>query len=614
MDLTCRSPAVATTWRLVLLNGPLLCAGAFLLAGAQAPASTAIDHPSVPTGLTATAASSSQINLSWTASADSPTGYSASQGDTKIDAVTGTSYSNTGLSASTGYTYSVAADNPEGTSAQSASARATTTSTGGPSSGRNSPASDPFPRTAVFMIGGHFPLLHSGNTAAGVPTATVVAQSSLVTINAYLGVESYGTYSSLMQQWKAGAAANRLTLRTFIYTPGFAPQYANAIFPWLTANFNNSSMWAYTSASGRGTTDLAPYNGDGANGQSYLQITPYDTQTVSPSFSFNGKTGVLAGYNVWNLYAQYYYDVYVNGLAVSKYGESAGPAPNSELDGIFLDNEAANSNTTSPATWNGLGTPPVQNAAADAAIQQGIRKQVQAFKALNPNLLLMGNYNLAANITNPGFTVDPSQIGLWDVIFNEAVIGQSFSIETWNNSPPGAFMQGLIKSELAIAPGGTLIFAQSGLPGGSNGLTGNQSGWSSRQWQAVRYGFAAAMQRNYHYLFNCGQQAYSCIGLTDEQVQKVSGSPNYGWLSAGTQRLDAPQSAPWSNGVWRRRFPNGWVLWNPRGNRAQTVTVPSTLCRITTRGYGDPSVNTGACGATTVTLQDADGLFLIGTG
>jgi hypothetical protein len=36
--------------------------------------------------------------------------------------------------------------------------------------------------------------------------------------------------------------------------------------------------------------------------------------------------------------------------------------------------------------------------------------------------------------------------------------------------------------------------------------------------------------------------------------------------------------------VWRRRFPNGWILANPRGNGAQTVTIPSTLCRIVTRG------------------------------
>ena len=148
-------------------------------------------------------------------------------------------------------------------------------------------------------------------------------------------------------------------------------------------------------------------------------------------------------------------------------------------------------------------------------------------------------------------------------------------------------MQGLIAAEASLASGGTLVFHQVGGPDGDNDLTGNQSGWGAAQWQAVRFGFAAAMQRNWHYALSCGQGDYGSLGLMDEQVQTVNGKANYGWLSAGTQRLDPPQSAAWSNGVWRRRFPDGWVLWNPRGNGAQTVTIPSTLCRIKTRGYGN---------------------------
>jgi hypothetical protein len=471
------------------------------------------------------------------------------------------------------------------------------------------PASDPFPRTAIDMYGGNFGLLFSGNTAAGVPTATVASQSSIIIVGAYLGVESYGTYSSLMQGWKAKATANGLKLRTFVYTAGQGFQYTNAVYPWLTGAFNASSMWAYTSSGGNGTNDLLQYGGSGNSGQSYLQITPFNNQTLAASYSHNGKTGVLAGSNVWNLYGQYFYDVFVNGLAASKYGESGAFAPNSNLDGIFLDNETPSPPGT--ATWMGLGTAPVGgNAQTIAATQQGQAKHAAAFRSLNSNFMIAANTAFATVLP----TVDPSYVGLWNIAFNEEVIGQPYSIESNNNSPPGHFMQALIAAEQSIASGGTLIFHQDGGPGGNNNLTGNQSGWNATQWQAVRMGFAAAMQRNWHYALNCGQQSYSCVGLMDEQVQTVNGTANYGWLSAGSQRLDAPQSAAWSNGVWRRRFPNGWVLWNPRGNGAQTVTIPSTLCRINTRGYGDPGVNSGACGATTVTLQDADGLFLIGTG
>ena len=92
------------------------------------------------------------------------------------------------------------------------------------STATSGPASDPFPRTAVYMIGGDFALLHSGNTGAGVPLATVASESNIFVISGYLGVESYGTYASLMQGWKAAAAANGVTLRTFLYTQGQAFQ------------------------------------------------------------------------------------------------------------------------------------------------------------------------------------------------------------------------------------------------------------------------------------------------------------------------------------------------------------------------------------------------------
>ena len=50
--------------------------------------------PSKPAGLTATAVSSSQINLSWTASTDNVgvTGYRIYRGGTQVGASTSTSY------------------------------------------------------------------------------------------------------------------------------------------------------------------------------------------------------------------------------------------------------------------------------------------------------------------------------------------------------------------------------------------------------------------------------------------------------------------------------------------------------------------------------------------
>ncbi len=94
--------------------------------------STPITLPPAPTGLTATAVSSSQINLSWTASSGA-TSYNVKRATvsggpytTVATGVTSTSYSDTGLTASTTYYYVVSAVNANGESANSAQASATT--------------------------------------------------------------------------------------------------------------------------------------------------------------------------------------------------------------------------------------------------------------------------------------------------------------------------------------------------------------------------------------------------------------------------------------------------------------------------------------------------------
>src|SRR3954464_3679618 len=92
-----------------------------VLALAQTPPNTSptttpvgypdIATPSVPTGLTASAVSSTQINLTWSASTDNfaVTGYKVFRGGVQIATSNTTSYSNVGLSPSTTYTYTVAA-------------------------------------------------------------------------------------------------------------------------------------------------------------------------------------------------------------------------------------------------------------------------------------------------------------------------------------------------------------------------------------------------------------------------------------------------------------------------------------------------------------------------
>lgn len=91
--------------------------------------------PSVPTNVTATAVSNSQINLTWTASTDNiaVVGYRIFRGGVQVASVTnGTSYQDTGLTGATLYSYRIAAyDAVPNVSAQSTAVTATTQAGGG---------------------------------------------------------------------------------------------------------------------------------------------------------------------------------------------------------------------------------------------------------------------------------------------------------------------------------------------------------------------------------------------------------------------------------------------------------------------------------------------------
>ncbi len=85
--------------------------------------------PTTPTSLVAAAASSSQVNLSWAAATDNVgvTGYEIFRNGTLIGTSATNSYSDTGLTASTQYSYTVEAyDGAGNLSAQSTSASVTT--------------------------------------------------------------------------------------------------------------------------------------------------------------------------------------------------------------------------------------------------------------------------------------------------------------------------------------------------------------------------------------------------------------------------------------------------------------------------------------------------------
>ena len=89
--------------------------------------------PSTPTGLTATGVTSSSVSLSWSPSTDNVgvAGYRVYRGGTLAGTTTGTSFTDTGLTASTQYSYTVVAYDAAGNVSTASAAVSATTSGGG---------------------------------------------------------------------------------------------------------------------------------------------------------------------------------------------------------------------------------------------------------------------------------------------------------------------------------------------------------------------------------------------------------------------------------------------------------------------------------------------------
>ena len=168
----------------------------------------AASKPSAPTGLTVTGTTSSTASLSWSASSNSPTGYKILRNGTQVGSSTGTSYTDTGLTASTGYSYTVEAYNTAGTSAASSAVTATTAAPGvapnaptGLTVGTTTTTTVPLSWTAAttsgsYPVAGYY-VLRNGSQV-GSTTGTSYTDTGLSPATAYsYTVEAYDTDGDL---------------------------------------------------------------------------------------------------------------------------------------------------------------------------------------------------------------------------------------------------------------------------------------------------------------------------------------------------------------------------------------------------------------------------------
>jgi hypothetical protein len=265
-----------------------------------------------------------------------------------------------------------------------------------------------------------------------------------------------------------------------------------------------------------------------------------------------------------------------------------------ELDGTFTDSVMWKPRVN--GDWNRDGTTDSHNnPAIYPTFRTGMMGHLNQVKALMPGKLVTGNIG---DWGRPEATV-PEYKGRLDGGLLEHYIGETWSHEgvdqdgrfngwgSWSRMM-GAYhkVMGLVKAPKLV------VFNMKGKPS---------------DYKTFRYGFASTLMNDAYFDFSDGTSDGSIYKTNVVWFDEydLAGARNTSWLG---NAIDPPQQTPWQNGVYRRRFQNGMVLVNPRGNGNRTVTIGSGYKRF--KGRQDPVHNNGQV-ATTVVLRDRDGILLV---
>ncbi|MFI6601929.1 carbohydrate-binding protein [Nonomuraea sp. NPDC050536] len=145
--------------------------------------------PSVPGNLHSTATTSTSISLAWNASTDNVgvTGYDVYRGSTKVTTATGTSYTDTGLTAATSYTYTVRARDAAGNVSDPSAALTVSTSGNSGAPGQPGAATATSTNTSISLSWGASSgtvtgyRVYEGSTVKATVTGTSATISGLGT-------------------------------------------------------------------------------------------------------------------------------------------------------------------------------------------------------------------------------------------------------------------------------------------------------------------------------------------------------------------------------------------------------------------------------------------------
>ena len=294
-------------------------------------------------------------------------------------------------------------------------------------------------------------------------------------------------------------------------------------------------------------------------------------------------------------------------------GQSAAYSAVPSLDGFFLDNVFVD--PYAEGDWNRTGSSQSQTSAStQAAVMAGEKAYFDYLKSVWPTGIQIGNCGdgIGQAVAN-GWSV----AGLDGVLQGgvlEHAIGKSYSVETWGGA---AGMQSWYASAMAnLASPKLLIFSHGEVTATGSDPTaysGSTPTSQSPEWQGMRHGLTAALMNDGYY--------FADIGTYDEETtanrlwfDEYDGAGlGVGYLGQPlSSAAGSPPTAAWSDGVWKREFDHGIVLWNPKGNGAKNVSLSGLGNLKHISGSQNPTTNDGSTVTTgTVTLQDRDGLILL---
>ncbi|MET7289993.1 glycosyl hydrolase family 18 protein [Streptomyces sp. NPDC005573] len=193
--------------------------------------------PAAPTGLAVAGTTSSSASLTWN-TVSGATGYNVYRDGSKVTAVTGTSATVAGLSASTSYSFQVTATNSAGESPKSAAVTAKTTASGGGGGGT-------LPKHAVT---GYWQNFNNGATVqkiSDVPSAYDIIAVAFADATSTPGAVSFtldsaGLGGYTVAQFKADIAAKHAAGKKVIISVGGQNGTVSVTDSTSAANFANS--------------------------------------------------------------------------------------------------------------------------------------------------------------------------------------------------------------------------------------------------------------------------------------------------------------------------------------------------------------------------------------